>query len=230
MPDPQLFIDRWQNAEPSERANTKEQLIHDTGLVSILRQLHDDLDAAVFAAYGWSDLWEMQQEAKAGAFHDFKSGMTAQASADPTGFAAIDSEFQRAWEQELLTRLVTLNTQRATEESNGQIRYLRPEYQKKKEESGKRKESQSDLDIPKTDTTQKHSQFKILNSKFAKRPWPRSLADRVRLIDETLRTTPGPHTTKTFTRANESEIEEILETLTALGRASKTRELFLSVG
>ena len=31
----------------------KERLIHDAGLVSVLRQLHDDLDAAVFAAYGW---------------------------------------------------------------------------------------------------------------------------------------------------------------------------------
>jgi hypothetical protein len=31
----------------------KEKQIHDQGLVSILRQLHDDLDAAVFAAYSW---------------------------------------------------------------------------------------------------------------------------------------------------------------------------------
>ena len=30
----------------------KEKLIHDQGLVSVLKQLHDDLDAAVFAAYG----------------------------------------------------------------------------------------------------------------------------------------------------------------------------------
>lgn len=33
--------------------NAKEKLIHDHGLVSVLKQLHDDLDAAVFAAYGW---------------------------------------------------------------------------------------------------------------------------------------------------------------------------------
>jgi hypothetical protein len=31
----------------------KEKQIHDAGLVSVLRQLHDDLDGAVFAAYGW---------------------------------------------------------------------------------------------------------------------------------------------------------------------------------
>jgi len=31
----------------------KEQAIHEQGLVSVLRTLHDDLDAAVSAAYGW---------------------------------------------------------------------------------------------------------------------------------------------------------------------------------
>ncbi|MCX6908335.1 MAG: hypothetical protein NTY01_09855 [Verrucomicrobia bacterium] len=33
--------------------NAKEKLIHDQGLVSVLKQLHDELDAAVFASYGW---------------------------------------------------------------------------------------------------------------------------------------------------------------------------------
>lgn len=33
--------------------NAKEQTIHEQGLISILHQLHDDLDEAVFAAYGW---------------------------------------------------------------------------------------------------------------------------------------------------------------------------------
>ena len=31
----------------------KDRAIHDAGLVSVLRQLHDELDAAVAAAYGW---------------------------------------------------------------------------------------------------------------------------------------------------------------------------------
>jgi hypothetical protein len=37
----------------NEALNAKEKQIHDASLVSVLRQLHDDLDAAVFAAYGW---------------------------------------------------------------------------------------------------------------------------------------------------------------------------------
>jgi hypothetical protein len=32
--------------------NAKEQVTHEEGLISVLRQLHDDLDAAVVAAYG----------------------------------------------------------------------------------------------------------------------------------------------------------------------------------
>ena len=33
--------------------SAKEKTIHDEGLVSVLKKLHDDLDAAVFEAYGW---------------------------------------------------------------------------------------------------------------------------------------------------------------------------------
>jgi hypothetical protein len=36
-----------------EALSDKEKVVHDQALVSVLKQLHDDLDAAVFAAYGW---------------------------------------------------------------------------------------------------------------------------------------------------------------------------------
>ena len=36
-----------------EALTAKEKVIHEQGLVSILKQIHDDLDAAVFDAYGW---------------------------------------------------------------------------------------------------------------------------------------------------------------------------------
>jgi hypothetical protein len=40
--------------DPEQPALTpKERAIHDKGLVSVLRQLHDEIDTAVFAAYGW---------------------------------------------------------------------------------------------------------------------------------------------------------------------------------
>ncbi len=36
-----------------EKLTSKDQTIHEQGLVSVLKQIHDDLDAAVFDAYGW---------------------------------------------------------------------------------------------------------------------------------------------------------------------------------
>ena len=39
-----------------EALSAKERVIHEQGLVSVLRQIHDELDAAVLDAYGWSDL------------------------------------------------------------------------------------------------------------------------------------------------------------------------------
>lgn len=33
--------------------NSRDQLVYEQGLISILRQLHDELDARVFEAYGW---------------------------------------------------------------------------------------------------------------------------------------------------------------------------------
>ena len=36
-----------------EPLNSKDKLVHEQGMVSVLKQLHDDLDAAVFDAYGW---------------------------------------------------------------------------------------------------------------------------------------------------------------------------------
>jgi len=40
----------------SETLSAKDKAIHESGLVAVLRQLHDELDAAVLEAYGWHDL------------------------------------------------------------------------------------------------------------------------------------------------------------------------------
>lgn len=39
-----------------EVLTAKEKVLHDHGLVGVLKTLHDELDAAVLAAYGWSDM------------------------------------------------------------------------------------------------------------------------------------------------------------------------------
>jgi hypothetical protein len=43
-------LEKLRSGEP---LNEKEREIHEWGLVSLLKSIHDDLDAAVFDAYGW---------------------------------------------------------------------------------------------------------------------------------------------------------------------------------
>jgi hypothetical protein len=51
-------LEKLRLAEP---LSAKEKTIHQAGLVSVLARIHDDLDAAVFEAYGWSpDLTDEQ--------------------------------------------------------------------------------------------------------------------------------------------------------------------------
>jgi hypothetical protein len=70
-------------------------------LVSTLKQIHDELNAALLEAYGWPDL------------------LTAQQTGKPA----------KEINETILERLVALNAERAAEERNGLIRWLRPEYQ-----------------------------------------------------------------------------------------------------
>lgn len=69
-----------------------ERIVHQRGLVTVLKDVHDNIDAAVFAAYGW-----------------------------PNGLT----------DEEILGRLVELNSERAKEEQGGMVRWLRPEFQQK---------------------------------------------------------------------------------------------------
>jgi len=91
-----------------EALTAKDKAIHDKGLVSVLKQIHDDLDAAVLEAYGWTDL------------------ASAIPMADTLARGGPDAE---TLEQQLLTCLVALNHERAAEEKRGLIRWLRPEFQ-----------------------------------------------------------------------------------------------------
>jgi len=189
----------------------KEKIIHEQGLVSVLRQLHDELDGAVAAAYGWTDIWEARAEARGGAFLDFKTGLVCQVDIDPEGFEECFLEFEKELDQEILTRLVALNAARAAEEARGKIRWLRPEYQNPTGVSA----SQTGLKL----TKDKVAKAKTSRAKTA---WPKSLAERVRAVEEALKSANAPVTASalstTFARASESDIQEILDTLVSLGR------------
>ncbi|MCO5181073.1 MAG: hypothetical protein M9896_13620, partial [Candidatus Promineofilum sp.] len=145
--------------------------------VSVLRQIHDELDAAVLEAYGW-----------------------------PIGQS----------DEELLERLVELNGERAAEEARGHVRWLRPEYQ-----------------APDAAAVVV-SQPVLLEEKAAVAPtdvpaWPDGLAARAAALRAALvafgRPVSAEEVTAAFdgkvTKARREQVQELLETLNALGQARK---------
>jgi hypothetical protein len=54
-------LEKLRSGEP---LNAKEKDIHDKGLVSVLKQIHDEIDHAVLEAYGWQDIAAETQDSK----------------------------------------------------------------------------------------------------------------------------------------------------------------------
>jgi len=97
-----------------ESLNAKDKATHEMGLVAVLRQLHDELDAAVLDAYGWQDLIAVIP-AQAGIQN---TSTWTPACAGVTGMMDVDI---------LLGRLAALNAERAAEEAAGlPDQYRRP--------------------------------------------------------------------------------------------------------
>lgn len=155
-----------------ETLTAKEKTIHEQGIVSVLKQIHDDLDAAVFDAYGWP--------------HD------------------LDDEA-------ILQRLVDLNHQRAEEESRGIVRWLRPEFQNP---DGATQTAFAGDDAKATKKTK-------AKTKIAKQPWPKTLPERMVAIQTALHRHAAPADPRAiaayYTRANKDDVNELLETLAAVG-------------
>jgi len=176
-----------------EKLTDKEKAIHQQGLVSVLRELHDDLDRAVFEAYGWSDLAD-KLVGRPGATTPLPDKPADQAEA----------------EEELLMRLVELNKQRAEEESQGIVRWLRPEYQ-----------------APDAVQTEVEIAPKVASAKSeaatnkGKATLPKAIPDQLRVIRISL--AERAHTTESlaemFKRKPMKSVEEGLKSLAAVGIA-----------
>jgi hypothetical protein len=201
---------------------TKEQAIHDAGLVSVLRQLHDDLGAAVFHAYGWDDLNDTVARLRHGELLDLKTGVSSQLTATPESVQGAIAQHERLIDAEILTRLVALNTARAAEEAEGKIRWLRPAYQAPAGAT-----TQGGLSI--TSAAAKTSKRKPARTK---EPWPKTLPERVLAVERALAAAEEPMTSaamaKRFLRAKPADLQEILETLATLGRAHRDANEFSS--
>lgn len=185
-----------------EVLNKKEQEVNQQGLVSILRELHDELDRQVFAAYGWQDLAEVLV-GKPGATTPLPDKSDEQAQA----------------EEELLSRLVALNHERAAEEKAGKIRWLRPDYQnpEAQQEEAPEQADMALVDTPKATTAKTTT----------KATWPKVLSAQITAVIEQLST---PSTCEQiavqFKRKPIKQVQQVLEALEALGRAQSSDEIW----
>jgi hypothetical protein len=214
-------LEKLRSGEP---LTAKEKQIHDQGLVTVLRQIHDELDEAVLEAYGWSDLTARD------------TGIPACSSAPG---APPEEAGRNAYITELLTRLVALNHERAAEEKRGLIRWLRPDYQNPTKTSdghsdGHRPPLQATLTGTDPDSSSSNQKSKINNPQSSINPssssqWPDRLPDQVAIIRKLIssgdRNVAAPYDAEAlsalFGRKNKKrteQIEGILETLKGLGQ------------
>lgn len=155
-----------------ERIEGKDREIYDAGLIGMLRDIHDRIDAAVAEAYGWpADLSE----------------------------------------DDILHRLVDLNHERATEEAQGQIRWLRPEYQNPSGQVAE-KRGQAEMAIGFAEPTDKPF-------------WPKAMPDQVAAVRDALsdlgQATPE-QLARSFKRGRATSVLPLLESMTALGLAARS--------
>jgi len=115
-------------------------------------------------------------------------------------------------DDDILHRLVDLNSTRAAEESRGHIRYLRPAYQNPEGRAAQAKDEQDAMDLGPKDTA-------------AKDPWPKSLPEQIAAVRAALsdlgEATPE-QVARQFQRGRAGTVQPLLESLTALGQARLT--------
>lgn len=190
---------------------TKEKIIHEQGLVSVLASLHDDLDREVLAAYGWDDLAPDLVG---------KPGGT-------TPFAEPDAAQARA-QAELLNRLVALNAERAAEEARGHIRWLRPDFQNPRGHAA----TQVEADVGVADNDDAVAAPAVAGGVSRRQPWPAELPAQVRAVADLLRSQPGAldldGVAAHFSGRGgwKKRLPQILETLAALGRITPEGERY----
>ncbi|WP_297579349.1 DNA methyltransferase [Devosia sp.] len=192
-----------ESAAQIEPLTDKERDIYDAGHIAILKDIHDEIDTLVFAAYGWSDLTPRLVG---------RPGATT-----PSPYKTDD---QLEAEEELLTRLVALNQERAAEEARGLVRWLRPDYQ----------EPKLGHKVARPDGVQQEADLAILPVSD-KPKWPASDTEQINILVDLLRKAPAPVPPETLaatfdgrnTPKRRDRVASLLETLTTIGLARSGR-------
>ena len=158
-----------------EALDDKERDVHAQGLVSVLKEIHDDLDQAVLEAYGWP----------------------------------VDLP-----DEEILERLVALNGERAAEEAQGLVRWLRPEYQNPE---GAAQQGGMELEVAPVAVTT-----------LTRQPWPRSLPEQAQVVRNLVLEAEMPlssgEVARAFKGSRKDKVEELLVTLEGLGQVHRLED------
>jgi len=195
----------------SEALNAKEKVIHEHGLVAVLKTLHDELDRAARDAYGWSDLAPLLEV------------VNGSAARGAGGTPAPRDDCKRALDDALLERLVGLNAERTAEEQRGLIRWLRPEFQIPASSQPQTQPAEQ-LEI---DTGQ---EVAVATKPGARRPWPATLPAQVKAVAEVLTAARAPLADDAiaacFTGRGpwKKRLPQIIDTLVAVGRVRRRKD------
>lgn len=153
---------------------------------------------------------------------DLKTGMICQIEPGPGGYGPALTEFRQRFDAEILERIVALNASRSAEEAQGKIRWLRPEYQIPLLAPAAQQSALKLIGV----SNKKTDASKTKKPTAKKAAWPATLAERAKAIESALVQADSPQTAaqlaQRFARAKPSDIQEILETLTALGKAHES--------
>lgn len=203
-------LEKLRSGEP---LTAKERTVHEQGLVSVLRQLHDELDEAVLHAYGWGDLLPLLRIAHGN-------------DAPPEGQSRDDA--RRAFDEAILERLVALNAERAAEEARGEIRWLRPEFQNPDAAGdGAPEQTRLATDTAGDDQPNRDATPAPLPPNTKPQPWPKDTVDQVRAVADLLAASPVPLSIDEigarFTARGpwKKRLPKLVEMLVALGRAQE---------
>jgi hypothetical protein len=184
-----------------EALTDKERKIHDDGLVSVLKKIHDDLDAAVFDAYGWpatlsdDDILERLVALNHERAAEEKRGL----------IRWLRPEFQAKNAAGDVQQEIAVADE-------GDDAAAEPAAKKPKRSRGAEPKSREPSpEKPRT---------------IAQQPWPKDLAEQTRAVRTALAAYGGIATAadlaRHFKNAKAPRVEEILATLVALGHARHT--------
>ncbi len=181
--------------------NANEQLIHNKALVSVLKQIHDDLDAAVFDAFGWPH--DLTDEEILQCLVDLNRERAEEEARGVIRWLRPEFQNPKAF------KAATQATSAAEAGSSGtgwNLRASQPAATQGKLPIAPEPEIAPTVATPAT-----------------KAPWPKTLAEQAQAVRAALASQPAGMTAeqlaRTFVRGQSKRVAELLETLVSLGQA-----------